>query len=127
MVNLNAKCKNLKIVKPTSFYPPPKIYSSIVAITKKNEIMVDNYDDFSNFIRLLFMNKKKTIRTILRNIIKRKEKENLITEREFLDSLQFMDRRVFTMSLDELISLYNLIKESIGEESWLNIISPNIA
>lgn len=126
MINSKANCKNLKTVKPTSFYPQPKIFSSIVSITRKEEVNIENYDSFSAFVRLLFTNKKKTVRAILLNIIKRMEKRDLAVERSILDSLQFMDRRVFTMSLEELVQFHKHIKKRIGEELWLNIISPNM-
>lgn len=126
MINLKAICRNLKTVKPTSFYPQPKIYSSIVAITKKDEVHLEDNEDFSAFVRMLFTNKKKTIRSILFNIMKRKEKQNILVERKVLETLQFMDRRVFTMSIEELLQLYGHMKERIGEELWLNMIPPNM-
>jgi 16S rRNA (adenine1518-N6/adenine1519-N6)-dimethyltransferase len=126
MINLKANCKNLKTVKPGSFYPQPKIYSSIVSITKKEKTLVDDYNNFSAFVRALFSHKKKTIRTILLNIIKRMEKQNVAVERTILDTLQFIDRRVFTMSIEELVQLYNHIRERIGDVLWSDTISPNM-
>ncbi len=126
MINLKADCRNLKTVKPSSFYPQPKIFSSLVSITKKEEMIVEDNDSFTSFVRFLFTNKKKTVRTILINKIKRMEKQGSTIERKTLDSLQFMGRRVFTMSLEELAEFHNQIKERIGEELWSDIISPNM-
>lgn len=126
MINLKANCKYLKTVKPNSFYPPPKVYSSIVALSKKEEYELDNPKEFSNFITLLFNQKKKTTRNVIVNLLKLKDKDNLDIKREGIDELSYLNRRIVSLTLDELLEFYTELKKFLGEETWLNIISPSM-
>ncbi|MHA2357210.1 MAG: 16S rRNA (adenine(1518)-N(6)/adenine(1519)-N(6))-dimethyltransferase RsmA [Candidatus Heimdallarchaeaceae archaeon] len=126
MMTLRAHSQYLKTVKPSSFYPSPQVQSAIVSLEAKEVIEVKDVEDFSLLINLLFSHKKKVVRSILNNLFKRKEKSDIILPKDILDSLQFADRRVFTLTLKELIDLYQSVKQRIGEDKWLNIISPNM-
>ena len=125
MAKLKATCNYLRTVKPNSYYPQPKIHSSIVSIQKKKETSVENHDDFKLLITLLFSNKKKIVRSVLSNQLKRKAKLNIYPKIDILDSLPYAERRIFTLSLEELIQLYEVIKTEIGEDMWSDIISLN--
>jgi len=126
MMSLRAHSQYLKTVKPSSFYPPPQVQSAIVSLETKEVTEVEDIEDFSLLINLLFSHKKKVVRSILNNLLKRKEKSNILLPSGTLDSLQFADRRVFTLTLKELLELYRSVKQRIGEDMWLSIISPNI-
>jgi 16S rRNA (adenine1518-N6/adenine1519-N6)-dimethyltransferase len=126
MMNLRANCSYLKTVKPSSFFPAPKVLSSIVSITKKENINRLDYQDFGHFIILLFTQKKKTVRNVLVNLIKRKTKQNFEINQDVLKNLPYLENRIFNLSIDELIEIYSILKSNLGEELWLNMISPNI-
>ncbi len=126
MSNLKATCEHLKTVKPKSYYPQPQIHSSIVSIQKKKESLVKNHDDFRLLITLLFSNKKKIVRSVLSNQLKRKAKLNIYPKIDILDSLPYAERRIVTLSLEELVQLYEITKTKIGEDMWSDIISLNM-
>jgi 16S rRNA (adenine1518-N6/adenine1519-N6)-dimethyltransferase len=126
MMTLRARSQYLKTVKPSSFYPPPQVQSAIVSLEARKITEVEDIEDFSLLITLLFSHKKKIVRSILNNLLKRREKSKIILPNGILDSLQFTDRRVFTLSLKELVELYQSVKQRIGEDMWLSIISPNM-
>jgi len=126
MANLKASCDYLKTVKPSSYFPQPKIHSSIVSIQKKKETLIRNHDDFRLLITLLFSNKKKIVRSVFSNLLKRKAKLNMYPKIDIIDSLPYAERRIFTLSLEELVQLYNVTKTKIGEDMWSDIISLNM-
>ncbi len=125
MINLKAKCKYLKTIKASSFLPPPKIQSSLVAIQKNDDKLVEDEASFGQFVTLLFSHKKKIVRSVLSNTIKRKAKQSKITTKITLEPDKYNERRIFTLSLEELIYLYNNLKMKIGEDLWSDIISQN--
>ena len=126
MSNLKASCSYLKTVKPSSYFPQPQIHSSLVSIQKKKETLVANHDDFRLLVTLLFSNKKKIVRSVLSNLLKRKAKLNIYPKTDILDTLPYAERRIFTLSLEELVEVYEETKKKIGEDMWSDIISPNM-
>ena len=126
MANLKASCTYLKTVKPNSYYPQPQVHSSIVSIQKKKETLVENHDDFRLLITLLFSNKKKIVRSVFSNLLKKKAKLNIYPKIDILDSLPYAERRIFTLSLEELVEVYEVTKTKIGEDMWSDIISLNM-
>ncbi len=125
MINLKANCKYLKTIKASSFLPKPKIQSSLVTIQKKSEKLVEDEKGFSQFVTLLFSHKKKIVRSVLSNTIKRKAKQSKITINIAFEPDMHNERRIFTLSLEELIYLYDNLKMKIGENLWSDIISQN--
>jgi len=121
MMNLKANCSYLKTVKPTSFFPPPKVFSSIVAVTKKENTKNINQEDFSRLVTLLFTQKKKTVRNVFVNLNKRMSKQNKQIEQDILESLPHLEKRIFNLSINELVEMYKYLKDKLGEELWLNI------
>ena len=124
MINLKAECKYLKTVKPSSFYPSPKIDSSLVSVKKKEKTVIDKNSDFDDFITLIFSHKKKILRSTITNLLKSKGHSEHKTE--LFRDLPYLERRIFTLSLEELVDLYKIIREKIGEDLWLDIISLNM-
>ena len=125
MMNLKANCSYLKTVKPSSFFPSPKVTSSIVSITKKKNKTEIDHVDFGRFITLLFTQKKKIVRSVLVNLIKRKSKQNIQIEQKIVEELPYLERRIFTLTNDELTEMYSNLKSKLGEELWLSMTSPN--
>jgi 16S rRNA (adenine1518-N6/adenine1519-N6)-dimethyltransferase len=123
MMNLKAECKYLKTVKPTSFYPAPKVDSSLVALKKREKIAVDKNTGFDDFITIIFSHKKKILRSTINNLLKLKGHLELKTQ--VIDGLPYLERRIFTLSLEELVDLYKIIRAKIGEDLWSDIISLN--
>ncbi|NPD87122.1 MAG: ribosomal RNA small subunit methyltransferase A [Asgard group archaeon] len=124
MINLKSECQYLKTVKPSSFYPAPKIDSAIVSMKRKEKITVNMNSDFDNFITLIFSHKKKILRSIITNLLKRKGYGEL--RNKIVNNLPYLERRIFTLSLVELIDLYKFIRTKIGEDLWSDIFSLNM-
>jgi 16S rRNA (adenine1518-N6/adenine1519-N6)-dimethyltransferase len=125
MIQSRAVCKYLKTVKPTSFYPSPKIHSALVSIQKLKKELVKDLNNFSKFSTLLFTNKKKTVRNILVNLLKRKAKQNITLPDKVLETVPHLERRVFTLTIDELNEIFKILKKRIGEDLWSDITSQN--
>ena len=96
-----------------------------MAIQKNSEKLVEDETGFSQFVTLLFSHKKKIVRSVLSNTLKRKVKQSNIRINIALEPDKYNERRIFTLSLEELIYLYNNLKMKIGEDLWSDIISQN--
>ena len=125
MINLKADCEYLKTIKPSSFLPPPKVHSSLVLVRRKGIIQPIYESNFNDFVTLLFSNKKKIVRSVLLNNLKRKLKSNDKLKEINIEPILYSERRIFTLTKDELINLYNNLRTKIGEDLWLDIISLN--
>ncbi len=123
MMNLKSECQYLKTVKPSSFYPSPKIESAIVSMKRKEKTITDLKSDFDDFITLIFSHKKKILRSTIANLLKRKGHIEL--RNKVVNSLPYLERRIFTLSLEELVDLYKFIRAKIGEDLWSDIFSLN--
>jgi 16S rRNA (adenine1518-N6/adenine1519-N6)-dimethyltransferase len=121
MINLKSECQYLRTVKPSSFYPSPKIDSSIIKVKRREKTIIDLNSDFDNFITLIFSHKKKILRSTFTNLLK--QKGHIGLREKLTDEIPYLERRIFTLSLEELVDLYYIIKAKIGEDLWSDIIS----
>ncbi len=118
MMNLKASCKYLKTVNPSLFFPKPQVFSSIVSVKKKEKSLDIDHNDFGQFITLLFTQRKKTVRNVLVNLIKRKSKQSILIDYVVMDNLPHLERRIFSLTIDELADLYSVLKAKLGEDLW---------
>ncbi|MCK4844092.1 MAG: ribosomal RNA small subunit methyltransferase A [Candidatus Heimdallarchaeota archaeon] len=122
MLRLLASCKYLRTVKRGSLYPQPKIDSALVRIEPTKEKKVEDIKDFEIFNTVLFTLKKKLVLSVLNGFLKRKAKETTLHPPTILDSLPHAERRIFTLTLEEIIEIYSHLKKQTGEEVWQNIM-----
>ena len=59
-------CEKLFDVYPDSFFPKPKIISSVVKLVPKPNISINNIERLDKICKILFMNKRKKIYTTLK-------------------------------------------------------------
>ena len=97
LVNFYSSPKMLERVPKGKFYPVPKVEVVIVRLDRK-----DNEIDsgFWNFIRTIFKHKKKLIKNAL-------EDEDIYIQLPE----EFVSKRVFKCSLEELVELYLKVKD----------------
>lgn len=126
MINLKAECEYLKTVKASSFLPAPKVQSSIISMKRKTSFAISEDAQFGEFVTLLFSHKKKIVRSVLLNTLKRRKKESERISDVKIEPVLYGERRIFTLSLEELIKLYSELKEKVGESTWSDIISQNM-
>ena len=65
---LYADVRKLFEVRPSAFYPPPKVDSALIGFTLRSrarELGIDDTADFLKFVRMCFRHKRKTIRNNL--------------------------------------------------------------
>lgn len=57
-------------VKPTVFYPQPKVMSSVIRLTSKSDLIID-YDEilFNKIVKLSFNKRRKILRNALKDLI----------------------------------------------------------
>ncbi|HSK70896.1 MAG TPA: 16S rRNA (adenine(1518)-N(6)/adenine(1519)-N(6))-dimethyltransferase RsmA [Pyrinomonadaceae bacterium] len=97
-------------VPPTAFRPIPKVWSSVVRLTTKNENVLRNEKLFLKIISAGFQQKRKTILNNLKNAPESlyKEKEIRANLQPILENLEINpQRRAETLTLKEWIKLTN--------------------
>lgn len=100
---------NIKYICDVSrncFTPVPNVESAVVKFEKKeNIIKVDNEEDFFEFIKICFKQKRKTLNNNLKIL-------NIINLKEIYSELGFKDGiRAEELTLKDFINLYNLIRQ----------------
>ncbi len=128
MVNLYAKCEKLKNVRASSFYPAPKVESTIMKLKPiKTKLRADKEkEEYSVLITTLFCHKNKNLGSVLSSLFKRKEKIGLGKYDGVIEKLPNVNRRIFSLSINELLEVYYYLKKEVGEKEWFNIISLNM-
>ncbi len=68
MVQYHCQVSSLFDVPPEAFYPPPKVYSSIVRLIPYHTLphTAKNYEHFANIVREAFNHRRKTLRNCLK-------------------------------------------------------------
>ncbi|UJG39796.1 MAG: 16S rRNA (adenine(1518)-N(6)/adenine(1519)-N(6))-dimethyltransferase RsmA [Candidatus Heimdallarchaeum aukensis] len=112
MIKLKGKVNYLKTINEHSFYPQPKVKSALVAIKPINTELNLDIIKFGEFITSLFTMKGKTVRSALKISFKNILSNLSDKEKEKLEKLPFIHRRIFTLTQNELIELYNEILEA---------------
>lgn len=95
--------KLLKKIPPTSFYPPPKIYSRLVYLKpKKNIKKIEDETKFWKFVKLCFIQRRRTI------------KNNLATGQYNLTLIpeKYLKARAQELSIENFFELWNLFKQN---------------
>ncbi|MHA1866037.1 MAG: 16S rRNA (adenine(1518)-N(6)/adenine(1519)-N(6))-dimethyltransferase RsmA [Candidatus Heimdallarchaeaceae archaeon] len=109
MVKLKGKVKYLKTINEHSFYPQPKVKSALVEIKPLNRELNLDIIQFGEFVTNLFTLKGKTVRSALKINFKNTFSSLSEKEKEKLEKLPFIHRRIFSLTQNELIELYNEI------------------
>lgn len=102
-----AKVEKLFNVSPGSFFPRPKVTSSVIRIIpyKKLPMTVEKESDFFDFVRLCFSQRRKMLRVVLKQ--RRNESGNILMKLTNKSGINLM-RRAETLSLSEFIKLFEV-------------------
>lgn len=96
-------------VLPGSFFPKPKIISSVIKLVPHEapSVIVEDESDFFDFVRLCFSQRRKMLRSVLKQHSKWEEEisNRISAEMDFT-------RRAETLNLNEFVKLYNILKAS---------------
>jgi len=101
MIQYHCKISPLFDVPPESFTPPPKVDSAIVRLEPyTRELIADNYAVFKQVVRLVFTQRRKTLRNALKT---------LLDSEQIAQSPFDLTVRPERLSLDEFIHLANWV------------------
>ncbi len=64
MMQLKFKVERKFDIPPSKFTPPPKVYSTVLRLEKNDEVIPDGFDEF---LKILFSQRRKKIRNIVRS------------------------------------------------------------
>ena len=109
MVQFKALCRYLKTIKPTSFYPPPKVESALVELKPKDYTIEIEEELFQLFVTKLFNNKKQLVRKVVARLCK--NLNDIEETRSIIQNLPLSNRRVFTLTLEELFEIFGYLRD----------------
>lgn len=106
-IQYHLKVEKLFNVLPGSFFPKPKITSSVIKLVPHEAppVTLEDESDFFDFVRLCFSQRRKMLRSVLKQ---HNEWGGGISNR--VSSEIDLTRRAETLKLDEFIKLYNILK-----------------
>ncbi len=104
----HCRVERLLEVKRDSFFPPPKVHSSVIRLTPLAQppVTVDNLKTFYHVVNTAFFHKRK----MLRNNLKGLNKPYQIDIKKIEAAGIQLDRRGETLNLEEFAALANLIE-----------------
>lgn len=100
-------------ISPNSFYPPPKVYSTIVRGDRRQPPNVVKTADFINFLNHLFCRKHKKVKNNLKPYLKEKFSFEWKDYFSRLEELENMEKQPINLNRDEIFLVYNDIKRNI--------------
>ena len=104
--------KPYRVIPPRAFYPSPEVKSQIVIMKPKNTPpKVEDEDKFFHMVKILFTQKRKKALKVIRDKLGIRDHTTLAKIAEIV-----RDLRVYQLSLEQLIKVYNCCKESINQQ-----------
>ena len=92
---LFASATKLFDISPGSFFPPPKVTSSLIKFTPKSQKSSIDNDKFTKFLELSFRSPRKTLRNNLKGV-------------NFnMETTELLEKRPQELCLEEYLSLFN--------------------
>lgn len=98
---LNANVKRYFNISPESFRPKPKVNSSFIKFSPKENMPIENSDSFEKFIQICFKQPRKTLKNNLRKVS--------FQESSKVDNL--LSKRPQQISLNEYLLLFSNLKD----------------
>ena len=122
MLYFKCNVEKLTEVSSESFIPKPKIDSTVVKLTpKENKISTDDFKVYSNFTKALFQHRNKKIRNALidsRHIICRLDKKEMkekINNIESEEINEYLKKRVIAIEPEEILFLSKELNSILNE------------
>ena len=98
-----ASVKKIKDFPPDSFFPTPKVSSSLVSLTRKRR-WDDSWLAYEDILRYIFTQRRKLVEKVFRHYINQKGIHLPKSDISFISG-----KRVYELSINELIQLYALV------------------
>lgn len=93
--------KRIINVSKDNFVPKPKVDSTVFKLVVKNDYGIANYRDYYEFLLVIFNSKRKTI---LNNLIKKYNKEDVLSKSEELNISTSL--RPEDLTVEQMVNLY---------------------
>ncbi len=107
----------IRVMPPSVFWPRPKVYSAIIHIVSRPErrALIPDLAFFHTFVRSMFFHRRKFLRSEVLSAFKgRLDKpttDRILTQMELA-----MDARAEQLSVEQMLSLCELIRETVGSD-----------
>ncbi len=109
MANVYFDFRKLLDVGPYAFYPPPKVSSSLIVLTKKEYSLPIDPGFFEKVVRVLFTSKNKVVESVLKNASSHGTIKFSSKEANKLKNL--LRKRVRELTLGEIVEIAKVLYE----------------
>lgn len=92
------------------FYPEPEVDSAIVKFYPRKKIFDVNEEKFFEFVGQIFSHSKNTVRKALMS-----EKKRIGLNKEKLNGIPYLERRVRSLNINELINLFEEVQNALQD------------
>lgn len=106
LCNLHADVEKVFTVSPDVFFPKPKIESTVIHLIKYDKKINHSHDQIESLARNLFTLKKRTLRSVLRSFLKRKDIDPRVWE-----NISFKSKRIYELTIQEFDQLLDHLIE----------------
>jgi 16S rRNA (adenine1518-N6/adenine1519-N6)-dimethyltransferase len=110
MLQCRAEARFVKQISRSAFYPRPKVDSALVTITPIKESFIRDRKVFEDIVRVLFTQRRRKLRTVLRKYLERcyPEQSDLILKRVMVP-----EKRIYEITAPELVAMSNQIADAL--------------
>jgi len=105
-VKHRANVELLEFIPKTAFRPIPKVDSCVVRIAPRAEVTPVDQDFLDRMIRRLFSQRRRTLRGVLKHLVRSKTEQPL---ENMVKPTALLDKRIFQLTLVELEDLSNCL------------------
>ncbi|MCY3411450.1 MAG: ribosomal RNA small subunit methyltransferase A [Candidatus Heimdallarchaeota archaeon] len=101
LCDLHVDVKKLFTIGPDSFYPRPKVDSSVIMLERKSVYLTNSHEEIELLATNLFTLKRRILRSVIRGFLKRRRDDDI------WDEVPYKDKRIIQLStkmLDEILS-----------------------
>lgn len=102
-------------VPPGVFRPPPKVMSAVIRLMRNERVSLPCDEElFVKVVKQGFNNRRKTLRNALKNLILAASQSGSTPQESSIWKSEWLDKRAEQLSVDEFVSLTQLIEEYRG-------------
>ena len=113
MTYIKAEVEKLEETSSMAFYPKPKVDSTIIRLKpRERPFKISDMALFEKIVKFMFTQRNRKVRNVLQKLIKLGILETQIIS---LDSIPFLDRRVFTLKPEEFGEITDAFNRKITE------------
>jgi len=105
LCRIHSSVKRIMDLSPESFFPKPKVNSTVISIWKKEPTIENDHEELELLIRNLFSLRRRIVRSVVRGFLKRKDVDENAWEK-----CPYNQTRIFDLSIKQIDEILTHLK-----------------